>query len=275
MKKETEGNDSHSIETIMSDSIIRHTNALLISKKELVTESNAIKIPLTADIEHKQDMRELPNGLTVVKGSVNNRKAWILRDTGCTTICVSTRFAEKLEIHDKTETKISLAIGSECLGYEIEIDIKCPYIQNTVLALIIDCPFANSKNDDCEQEHRSHTQIYGQISKQESESESGTVFNVQNESLSMYVEKRKEDEKESKEEHNDAGDDEIFHVCDSDNEQYESNDDDNGEKIQVEKSTGHGKHENISMLKDLEKVDGVNALTKKKRVLQRHMYGKF
>ena len=53
LKKEKEGNDIHSIETIMSDSIIIYTNALLISKKETVRESNAIKIPLTADIEHK------------------------------------------------------------------------------------------------------------------------------------------------------------------------------------------------------------------------------
>ena len=168
---------------------------------------------------------------------------------------------------------------------------------NTVLALIIDCPFAdviigekayikgktngkclnidtNSKNDECEQEHRSQTQIYGQILKQESKSASDTVSKVQNKSKCMFAEKRREDEKQSKEERNDAGDHEEFDVCDRDNDQDESNNDDDGGKIQAEMSTCQGQLENIRMLKDLEKCWWCKCTDKDEKVLQRHMYGK-
>ena len=54
-----------------------------------------------------------------MKGYVNGVEAWVLRDTGCTTICVSKEFAKNIDIESKAERIIRLANGSECLCHEV------------------------------------------------------------------------------------------------------------------------------------------------------------
>ena len=51
-------------------------------------------------------------------------------------------FAEMLGLNSKAERRITLANGSECLCHEIEIDLQSPCLSGTVLALTMDCPFA-------------------------------------------------------------------------------------------------------------------------------------
>ena len=38
---------------------------------------------------------------------------------------------------------MSLANGTECLCYEVEVDFESPYISGTVTALTMDCSFAD------------------------------------------------------------------------------------------------------------------------------------
>ena len=121
------------------------------------------------------------------------------------TICISKSFAETLEI--QAETDLCLANWSECFSHEIEVDIKSPFIENTLLALTIECPLANviigemtyiknkSRSEEIflnnntvkvalETETCIHFGINGQISD--------TVMHKQNESPCMRIEKQRE-----------------------------------------------------------------------------------
>ena len=120
---------------------VTHTNALLLSPKKTDDDCYKVKVPLTVQM-NSADVKQLENGLKVVRGEVNGNEAWILRDTGCTTVCMSRDFAEMLSLNSKAERRITLANGSECLCHEIEIDLQSPYLSGTVLALTMDCPFA-------------------------------------------------------------------------------------------------------------------------------------
>ena len=113
-----------------------------MSPKKTDDDSYKVKVPLTVQMD-SENVKELENELKVVKGEVNGEEAWILRDTGCTTVCMSREFAERLRLNSKAERWITLANGSECICHEIEIDLKSPYLSGTVLALTMDCPFAD------------------------------------------------------------------------------------------------------------------------------------
>ena len=67
----------------------------------------------------------------------------MLRDTGCTTVCISKKFAKQINLKKQEEKWVSLANGTECLCYEVEVDIESTYISGTVTALTMDCPFAD------------------------------------------------------------------------------------------------------------------------------------
>ena len=67
----------------------------------------------------------------------------MLRDIGCTTFCISTKFADQLNMTYQEEKWISLANESECLYHEVEVSIDSPYISDTVIALSMDYPFAD------------------------------------------------------------------------------------------------------------------------------------
>ena len=113
-----------------------HTNALLLSPKKIVTNTCKVRLPLSVEIKDGE-VKELENGLKLVKGYVNGKEACILRDTGCTTVCISQKFA------NQEERWVSLANGAECLCYEVEVILDSPYISGTVTTLTMDCPFAD------------------------------------------------------------------------------------------------------------------------------------
>ena len=46
-------------------------------------------------------------------------------------------------LKNNDERLITLANGSECICHETEIDIHSPYLTGTVMALTMDCPFAD------------------------------------------------------------------------------------------------------------------------------------
>ena len=119
-----------------------HTTALLLSPKKTEVNSYKVRVPLIPEVK-SEDVQELDNGLKFVKGYINGVEAWVLRDTGCTTICVSKEFAKNIDIESKAERIIRLANGSECLCHEVEIDISSPYLSGRVVALTMECPFAD------------------------------------------------------------------------------------------------------------------------------------
>ena len=67
----------------------------------------------------------------------------MLRDTGCTTVCISTKFASEINSQNQQERLVSLANGTECLCHEVEVELESPYISGKVTALTMDCPFAD------------------------------------------------------------------------------------------------------------------------------------
>ena len=105
-------------------------------------DSYKVRVPLSVEMDSKR-VKELENGLKIVKGAVNGNEAWVLRDTGCTTVCMSKEFAKKLGLKSNDEKLITLANGSECICHETEIDLDSPYLTGTVMALIMDCPVAD------------------------------------------------------------------------------------------------------------------------------------
>lgn len=113
-----------------------------MSPKKQDEKTIKVKEPLAVQIVNG-GIKELEKGLTVVKGQVNGKEAWILRDTGCTTVCMSKDFAEKLNLNSKAERWITQANGSECVCHEIEIDLQSPYLSGKVMTLTMDCPFAD------------------------------------------------------------------------------------------------------------------------------------
>ena len=119
-----------------------HTSALLLSPKKIGTNTQKVSLPLTVE-QNYDEIRKLDNGLKLVKGYVNGKEAWMLRDTGCTTVCISKKFAKQINLKKQEEKWVSLANGTECLCYEVEVDIESPYISGTVTALTMDCPFAD------------------------------------------------------------------------------------------------------------------------------------
>ena len=48
-------------------------------------------------------MKELENGLKLVNGCVNGKEVWMLQDTGCTTVCISTKVANEMNSRNQQE----------------------------------------------------------------------------------------------------------------------------------------------------------------------------
>ena len=86
-----------------------------------------------------------------MKVYVNGKEAWMLRDTGCTTVCISKKFAGQINSKNQQET--------ECLCHEVEVDLDSPYISGNITALTIDCPFTDvifGESAFIRQDRRSH-----------------------------------------------------------------------------------------------------------------------
>ena len=124
------------------ENLFTHTTALLLSPKKTEINSYKVRVPLMPEVK-SEEVQELDNGLKIVKGYVNGVEACVLRDTGCTTVCISKQFAENNHIESKAERIIKLANGSECLCHEVEVDISSPYLSGMVVALTMECPFAD------------------------------------------------------------------------------------------------------------------------------------
>ena len=69
--------------------------------------------------------KKLENDLTVVKGLINNTEAWMLRDTGSTTTCLSEKLAGELELCSVTERHVTLIDGT--VRWCKKVEIHSPY----------------------------------------------------------------------------------------------------------------------------------------------------
>ena len=73
-----------------------HTSALLLSPKKIGTNTHKVSLSLTVELNY-DEIRKLDNGLKLVKGYANGKEACMLRDTGCTTVCISKKFAKQIK----------------------------------------------------------------------------------------------------------------------------------------------------------------------------------
>ncbi|CAG2201924.1 unnamed protein product [Mytilus edulis] len=80
-------------------------------------------------------------GLDIVEGKVNSKPVSVLRDTGCSTVFVNQKFVDSDKFTGKSRD-ICLADGSTRVCKEVWIDINTPFVSGTVLALVLDTPFA-------------------------------------------------------------------------------------------------------------------------------------
>ncbi|XP_062589077.1 uncharacterized protein LOC134250727 [Saccostrea cucullata] len=81
-------------------------------------------------------------GWDLVKGQVSDQPVAVLRDTGCSTVFVRSKF---ISDSDKTGRSrvITLADGSQRNCDEAMVDLKTPYVSGKVHALVLDSPFAD------------------------------------------------------------------------------------------------------------------------------------
>ncbi|CAC5380410.1 unnamed protein product [Mytilus coruscus] len=81
-------------------------------------------------------------GLEIVKGTVEGKPVSVLRDIGSSTVFVLGSLVEGMERTGKMKD-IWLADGSVRNCEEVWINVSTPYISGSVLALVLDIPFAN------------------------------------------------------------------------------------------------------------------------------------
>ncbi|CAC5405556.1 unnamed protein product [Mytilus coruscus] len=81
-------------------------------------------------------------GLEIVKGTVEGKPVSVLRDTGSSTVFVHGSLVEGMERTGKMKD-IWLADGSVRNFEEVWINVTTPYISGSVLALVLDIPFAD------------------------------------------------------------------------------------------------------------------------------------
>ncbi|CAC5374158.1 unnamed protein product [Mytilus coruscus] len=82
------------------------------------------------------------HGLDIVKGEINSDKVSVLRDTGCSTVFVHSRFTNPDFLTGQTRD-ICLADGTVKQCPEVCINVSTPYISGDIITLILDTPFAD------------------------------------------------------------------------------------------------------------------------------------
>ena len=82
------------------------------------------------------------SGIELVDGKVNEQCVSVLRDTGSSTVFVHGTYVEPAKFTGEVRM-ISLADGIVRECQETWIDIVTSYITGTILALVLECPFAN------------------------------------------------------------------------------------------------------------------------------------
>ena len=82
------------------------------------------------------------SGIEIVDGKVKEQSVSVLRDTGSSTVFVHGKYVEPAKFTGEVRM-ISLADGTVRECQEAWIDIVTPYITGTVLALVLESPFAD------------------------------------------------------------------------------------------------------------------------------------
>lgn len=82
------------------------------------------------------------HGLDIVEGKINSDKISVLRDTGCSTVFVHSKFTSS-DHYTGHNRDICLADGTVKQCPEVCINVSTPYISGDVKALILDTPFAD------------------------------------------------------------------------------------------------------------------------------------
>lgn len=119
----------------------KQTNALLLSPRKTKFSGNVVTVPIVSR-EANIVEKDLENGLKVVEGTVNGKRMWALRDTGCTTVFVSPSYVDNVE-DIQVVKQIRLANGNICECPEVEIELDTPYLKGRVVALVMDSPVAD------------------------------------------------------------------------------------------------------------------------------------
>ena len=91
--------------------------------------------------DEQTECKKVP-GLEIVEGKVNGNIVSVLRDTGSSTVFVNSKFVEPDNFTGKSRD-ICLADGSTRNCREAWIDVTTPFISGTVLALVLNTPFAD------------------------------------------------------------------------------------------------------------------------------------
>jgi hypothetical protein len=82
------------------------------------------------------------SGIEIVDGKVNEQSVSVLRDTKSSTVFVHEKYVEPAKFTGEVRM-ISLADGTVRECQEAWIYIVAPYITGTVLALVLESPFAD------------------------------------------------------------------------------------------------------------------------------------
>jgi hypothetical protein len=82
------------------------------------------------------------HGLDIVEGKINNDDVSVLRDTGCSTVFVHSKFTNTDHLTGHTRD-ICLADGTVKQCPEVYINVSTPFISGDIVALILDTPFAD------------------------------------------------------------------------------------------------------------------------------------
>ena len=82
------------------------------------------------------------HGLDIVEGKINNDDVSVLRDTGCSTVFVHSKFTNTDHLIGHTRDTC-LADGTVKQCPEVYINVSTPFISGDIVALILDTPFAD------------------------------------------------------------------------------------------------------------------------------------
>ena len=82
------------------------------------------------------------HGLDIVEGKINNDDVSVLRDTGCSTVFVHSKFTNTDHLTGHTRD-ICLVDGTVKQCPEVYINVSTPFISGDIVALILDTPFAD------------------------------------------------------------------------------------------------------------------------------------
>jgi hypothetical protein len=82
------------------------------------------------------------HGLDIVEGKINNDDVSVLRDMGCSTVFVHSKFTNTDHLTGHTKD-ICLADGTVKQCPKVYINVSTPFISGDIVALILDTPFAD------------------------------------------------------------------------------------------------------------------------------------